>query len=768
MISFRRNTQHWLGMAGVGLAAAGLIAALFSFVLANPDDYFFSAGGDGLQSYFVTTYYALYDSGAHFSGMNYPFGDNFTYPNLQPLIAWLISVLQRLGIPAAEHTVGITNLVALLSVLVTPMVLYAILRRTRMSVLYAAALALIIGFLSPQIQRLGDHMSLSYACFVPILWYFIIRMQEEPLRLRWYGLFVVSSLLMGFVQPYFLACGSFYLLGHVLVLALRRNRSVAQLGRMVVAALLPLLLFRAFLWATDPITDRPPNPYGFLTYMATPRGVFTPYLEPLRSLWVTLFKTEEISFESMSYVGLVGTGVLIISALLLLGRLWLRRHKPRRMLGRSLPQHLQTSLWASALLLVFAFAVPFIFPGFEGWVQYLGPLKQFRALGRFAWPFYYALSVYSAYYLYRLLRYQRQHGVPLLALPWLPLLLAFWAAEAWINISTKANAVEQGIGAKAYLDPATSPVQQMSWAGRQPSDFQAIMPLPYFNKGSDRIDLDGSGASAYQGYKMSLAMGLPVLSTYIPRSSIEQMLRHVQLLSSPLVDKPLLRQFPSDKPILLVVTPDNLSPEEQRLVSIAKPLLKTEGATLYELPIAALAATSLATERAKAAALLPTLPQRAGGLYATTDRGIVHDSFDKSPDRRGRLAPGALYEPIEKQTMLYEGPLPTPADTGRYEASVWINGKMDYGYGFLQIKQFSGGAQVSEQIADGRLAKEIAGDWVRMHIIFTPQKNVDRIQVLYGSRDLLADDLLIRPLNTNVYWLDDQKKPVLNGYQLGQ
>ncbi|TGE20599.1 hypothetical protein E5K00_21635 [Hymenobacter aquaticus] len=768
MISFRRNTPHWLGMAGVGLAAAGLLATLFSAVLRNPDDYFFSAGGDGLQSYFVTTYYALYDSGSHFSGMNYPFGENFNYPNLQPLIAWLISVLQRLGIPAAQHTVGITNMVALLGVLLTPLVLYAILRRTRMGVGYAVVLALIIGFLSPQVQRLGDHMSLSYACFVPLLWYFIIRMQDEPRRNRWYVLFAVSSLLMGMVQPYFLACGTFFLLCHVLVLALRPTRSWPQLGRMAAAALLPLLLFRVLLWATDPITDRPPNPYGFLTYMATPRGVFTPYLEPLRSLWIAVFPTEDIAFESMSYVGLVSTGILAISGLLLLGRLWKRRRQPRRMLGRSLPQHLLTGLLASALLLVFSFAVPFIFPGFENLVQYLGPLKQFRALGRFAWPFYYALSVYSAYYLYRLLRYQRQHRVPLLALPWLPLLLAFWAAEAWINISTKAKTVEQGVGAQAYLDPATSPVQQLSWANRRPSDFQAIMPLPYINKGTDRIDLNGSAASAYQGYKLSLAMGLPVLSTYIPRSSIEQMLRHVQLLSSPLIDKPLLRQFPSAKPLLLVVTPDVLTPEEQRLVSIAKPLLQAEGVALYELPIAALAATTLAQERTKAATLLPTLPKRANNLYVTTDRGIVHLPFDQNPERRGRLAPGAFYEKAEKQSMLYDGPIPTPADTGRYEASVWINGKMDYGYGYMLVKQFSNGTQVDEQVADGRLATEIAGDWVRMRVLFRPAPNVDRIQVLYGGRDVLADDFLLRPLNTDVYWLDAQKQPILNGYQLGK
>ncbi|TGE15653.1 hypothetical protein [Hymenobacter elongatus] len=766
MISFRRNTQHWLGMAGVGLAAAGLIATLFSFVLAHPDNYFFVAGGDGLQSYYATAYYAFHDSGDHFSGMNYPFGENFNYPNLQPLIAWSINVLQRLGIPAAEHTVGITNLVALTSLLLTPLVLYAILRRTRMSVVYAAVLALIIGFLSPQIMRLGDHMSLSYGCFVPMLWYCIIRMQEAPRQWRWYVLFVVGSLLMGLVMLYFLACGCFFLLGHALVLAVRRNRPLDLIWRMTVAALLPLVLFRGWLWLTDLARDRPPNPYGFLVYMSTPRGVFTPYLEPFHSLWQAVFPTEEITFESMSYVGLVGTGVFVASALLLLWRLWQRRRTPGRMRGRSLPHHLHTGLWASALLLLFSFAVPFTFPGFESLIDYLGPIKQFRALGRFAWPFYYALSVYAAYYLYRLLRYQRQRHVPMLALPWLPLLLLLWAAEAWINVSSKAKAAEQGAGAQAFMDPENSPVQQLTWANRRPSDFQAIMPLPYMNKGSDRIDLSGSANSIYHAHKLSLAMGLPELATYVSRPSLEHMLRHVQLLSSSLIEKPLLRQFPSDKPILLVVAPDALTPEEQRLVSIAKPLLQAEGVSLYELPIAALAATTLEQERTKAAALLPTLPKRAGNSYASTDRGVVRNSFDDSPDRRGRSAPGALYQPLETISILYDGPLPTPSDTSRYEASIWIHGKMDYGYGYMRVRQYSNGNTVAENTSDGRLTTEIAGDWVRMRVLFRPQPGVNRVEVQYGSRDLLADDFVLRPLNTDVYWFDAQNHPVLNGYQL--
>jgi hypothetical protein len=43
---------------------------------------------------------------------------------------------------------------------------------------------------------------------------------------------------------------------------------------------------------------------------------------------------------------------------------------------------------------------------------------------------------------------------------------------------------------------------------------------------------------------------------------------------------------------------------------------------------------------------------------------------------------------------------------------------------------------------------------------------ITRLEVLYDSQDLLADDLLIRPADTDVYWLTPQQTPILNGYRL--
>lgn len=771
--SFRRHSHTW-GYVAVTLVAFALMATKMAGPLFNPNHYFFANGGDGIQSYFATSFYALHDQGVRFSGMNYPYGEHINYPNLQPLIAWVIGFLQRHGVPAAYYTIGITNTVALLALLATPAAVYAVLRRFRLPVPYAGLMAVLITFLTPQLLRLGGHTSLSYAFVLPLLWYFIIRMQEEPLAWRWYAWFVGVSLLVAGIMPYFTAAASFFLLGHVVVLTWQRHRAGPLQWRMLVAALLPLLVYRSWLWLTDPVTDRPQNPFGLLVYVSSWTGIFQPFYTPAYEVGHALWPTDPAGFEGQNYVGLV-TGGVLIAGTLLGGWRALRHRRRHRLVRPALPAPLAAGLWAGSLLLLYAFGYPLKWEWFAWLKDHSGPLKQFRALGRFAWPFYYVASVYAAYYLYRLWRYQRRRRVSAWALPLLPLLLAVWGFEAWVALSVKGAEISRSTGAETFLDPQGLVAQQLGWANHRASDFQAIMPLPYYNIGSDKIDLSGTPEGIFNAEHLACATGLPLLATYVSRPSVEQMIRHVQLLSGPLLPKPLLRDFPSNKPILLMVANDSpLTPAEQRLVGLARPLgTPAAEVTLYELPVAALARTDLAAERARAAALLPTLPRQPQGWWTTTGRGVLVEGYDRQPDHRSHLGTGgAFYAAPEQFSRLYDGPLPLPADTGRYEVSVWVNIKNAYGNGNLQINLFAAnGRHLTHQVADGRVATEIDGSWLRVVLPFERPADATRLEVLYDSRDLLADDLLVRPVDTDVYYYVPTKtgrQLVKNTYRLSE
>ncbi|WP_151086626.1 hypothetical protein [Hymenobacter baengnokdamensis] len=761
----QRRPRLWVGALLVGLAATILLLKLFPGMARHPGAYL-NATGDGIKNYYVAAYYARYDSGQQFTGMNYPRGEHINYPDMQPLLAVPLAWAREAGLPLAAHSIGFINFGMLLALVLAAVVLYLVLRRLPLPAWYAGLGALLITFMAPQIARFQAHMSLSYACIVPVQWYCILRILAAPRLARWYIVLGVFNLLVGLLAAYHLGIGSLWLLAFVPVLGWQQGwrRSAPLLARLAATALVPMAVFWVWLKLTDPITDRPPNPWGLLIARSSFTGVFSPSDAPMQQVWRYFFPSTDPAWEGSTYVGTVGVLVLVCSALLALR--YLAHGRWRSVLRPHLPAPLRAGLWAATLLLLFAMAYPFYIPGLRDFVWLLGPLKQFRALGRFAWPFYYVFATYAAYYIYRLWRYLRQHQAPAFALSWLAPLLLLWAAEGYWHIQPVAAAIEANPGAEAFVGEEGNYRQLLSWTSYRPESFQAILPLPYFSIGTDKIAIDGTDAAHYQAFKASLNLHLPLLTTFMSRSSVSETLRLTQLLSSPLIAKDLLAKLPSNKPILLVVTA-GLNPAEQRLVSLAHLIKATPEVSLYELPLAALAATSVAAERAKAAALLPTLTAH-DGLYTTTASGVLLLPFDQRPDRRGRLAPGAFYEPREKFSTLYDGPLPMPADTGRYEASVWVNATTAYGLGNLQVKLYHDTEELEHQVADARVTTEIQGDWVRVAVLFHRPPTANRLEVLYDGHDLLADDLLVRPLHTDVYWRTAQGQLVLNGYPLGQ
>ena len=765
-------------MWAVGITALAWVASLFPAVVRDPNAYFYSNGGDGIKNYFVAAYFMKYDQGQHFSGMNYPFGEHFTYPDLQPLVSGLVSGLRLLGLPGADYAIGLLNLLVLGSMVLTPVVLYAILRRTRLPVAYAALTALLIAFMSPQNNRLDGHMTLSYSCFVPILWYILIRIQEAPRQKKWYVAYGVASIIMALFTAYYLAAAAFFLLAHVVVVAwqeLPRRKQHAWsvwkwLGWLTATALLPLLLFRGWLWLSDPVLDRPTNPFGFSLFVANFNTVFVPVMEPFMPIWQRLLDTGEPNGEGLAYIGMVADLVLVLTLGLVV--VYLVRRRWRKIFRPVLPAHLRVGLWAALLLLLLAMGYPFAIPGLSWLADVMGPIKQFRSMGRFAWPFYYVAGVYAAYYLYRLTRYLRLRwhwGAKASLLPLLPL-LALWATEAYVHSHQKADRIGDVAEARGFVEDANNYTELLSWANRKPADFQAILPLPFYAIGTDKLTIEGSGESMYQSYKAALNTGLPLVAMSMGRSSVGQTLALTQLFSSEIVPKTLVSLFPSTKPLLLLVTPHPLSAGEQRVLAMSRQIATKPGVTLYELPVSSLAATSLPQERALAAAVLPTLRPRAGGLLVTTSKGVILESFSQGKDRRGRLTPGAFHEPLNKFSTLYEGPLPTPLDTGRYEVSVWVNAKTGYGLGNMQVKQFTGDNLVDHQVMGAAASTEVSGDWVRVVVPIRVKAGTNRISVLYENQDLLADDLLIRPVDTDVYHYIGTGKSqqlVKNTYLLG-
>src|SRR6187431_404614 len=167
------------------LAVPGIIIfSAFKKIFPCPSCYLFEDGGDGLKNYYTLDYYVKHDQGWHFTGMNYPYGENIIYTDNQPILAMLLGWLDRNVVDMDHHVIGTLNMLLLLSVYFAVLVCYLLLRRWSVGWWWALATSMCIVFMSPQLLRFHGHYGLGYIVFLPLLFLFVDLMMRSPKR-KW-------------------------------------------------------------------------------------------------------------------------------------------------------------------------------------------------------------------------------------------------------------------------------------------------------------------------------------------------------------------------------------------------------------------------------------------------------------------------------------------------------------------------------------------------------------------------------------------------------
>jgi len=761
-------------LGGLLLVHILLLWARVGPVLWHPTEYLLSPAGDGIKSYFALLYYVQIDHGQQFTGMLYPYGELLTYTDGFPLLAWALNAWKSVFGLSKASVVGALNLTILLSSLPATALLYTIMRRYQVGQLIAACAALLIVFLSPQWFRItGGHLTLALFFAVPLLWYLQLRLMHATTtrqRAYWLAGYILSALLLALAHPYYL------LHALLLPLATAAVQLVQQLGRrpqpwrmplwLALGAVLPVLLFRLWISLTDSIADRPVNPYGFFVYHTNIASVFGPVIEPFAAVFAFIFHTDTPIWEGYAYIGL--PAVLGIGLLLVRGVDHIVRRRWRWIIAPTLPTSLGASLWAATLVLLFAAGWPFILPSFSNLIDWLPGLKQFRSLGRFAWIFYYVIGVVTVVQLWQLYRLLHQRRAGRVGVLLLSLLFLLWGMEAKYQVEAATRPLQDARVADRFISPHDNYFALLSEAGHDPTRFQALLPLPYYSLGSEKFDLGGSEVSVYEGFRAALNLRLPLIAGMMSRTSTTQALSLLRLFSSDLNLKALPAQLPSQRPLLVIASrQEALRPAEDSLLQRgARQLLQTDRVTLYELPLTAFATARPAQERIWFAEHRTTL-LKEGPIWRTAPGpAVIWRSFQNSSATAFFTQPGAAHQKKGLIT-LYKGALPRAADTTSYELSIWAYAKTSDWLPALRYRQLdSSGNEVERREESLKTSTEIHGDWVRFAYTIQLKSPENHVEVALDGNDIVADDLLIRPRSTNVYWLDSTGKPVLNGYPL--
>ena len=445
-----------------------LLFRVFGPLLTQPNHHLFVVGEDALKNYYTPAYYVKYDQGLHFSGMNYPFGEHVVFTDNQPLLSLALNFVDDHLFPVAHLVPGILNLLMIGSILLCMVLVFRLLLRYGLPAWYAIPAAMLITTLSPQIHRIEGHYALAYAFFIPLIWNLLIKAHAGKRRWLGYGLLLATISLFGFLHAYYVLMGAVFSMAYLGLGALLgpTQGRWKKLALALIAGLVPVLVFQGFLGMTDAVGDRPDSPYGFFLYRAYLQGIFLPVEGPLWEAWHRLFHTvKRPEGEAWAYTGLVCATVFVFT-LAKWGKLLFRKYlHPRKLLLPALPGDMQTAFWAGVLVLLFAMAFPFtLLP--ESLIEGLGPLRQFRSLGRFAWVFYYVFGVYSAFYLYLIFRRMRQRGLLVFARWMLVLALLIWGTEAALFLQTKTKRIKEAENENIFRERPDDYGKWLAEAGR--------------------------------------------------------------------------------------------------------------------------------------------------------------------------------------------------------------------------------------------------------------------------------------------------------------
>ena len=732
---------------------------LFPKVILQPNTHLLGHHADALKNYYTPWYHAKYDSTWHwFQGMNYPYGDHVVFADAQPLLSNGIRAAGKVIPSIPDHTVGIMNYVMFLQIIFAALLLWRILLRFHVETRFAALSAAAIAILSPQLIRMGGHFALSYAFVLPLLWWLTLRAQEKPTWGR-EALVGLALFLVSWLHPYFLMVGAIFLTalwGVRLLMRWREHSLWRRIRTIFLSLILPGILFFLLMRLSDPVTDRPANPYGFQDYVASWRTVFLPLAIPKISDFTTDFQTiSDQSWEGLAYVGAMGTTVFLFSFLGGIRKLW--RHRKKKLfplLWRLMPSRnlgINVTVIVALLLLLFAMGFPFgIKP--DRMTELFPLIKQFRSLGRFAWVFYYLWMVYVFYALYRLHRVWR-HRYPLPA----------WGIVGIAFITLFAEGFGQLSHVKLRMPdeaPLMTPGQRAPWLeGINPHDYSSAISLPWFHAGGENIATPQFNTCG-DAFATSIQTGLPLLNVMMSRTSQEQTWEKFQMATEPAQDLEILKHLPDRRPALAIRSALIDTFDGDYLRFGIPPQMAPSKRWIYPLDLfAAQAAFSN-----KRDSVPPPPPNILSPTFALSAPGFGHEvNWDQDGDAPGMFGTKGKRILLRENNFIFKNLFPDAKLGSKYTFSVWaqIRGDLKPRTLFgVMVKNQCDGDVIWSFPTMGTFIRRMEGDWAlcEREVQVNDPLHVVTVNITRWSRlpvDIIIDEFHIRPSGTDAYRLQD-------------
>ncbi|WP_321286870.1 hypothetical protein [uncultured Sunxiuqinia sp.] len=739
-----------------------ILILIFQPILKQPNSYLYSKSGDALKSYFNFSYYLKYDEGIKHDGINYPYGDHLQYINSHPLYVQILKFVDLHIYPIADYGVAILNLSMIISLLLAMPFLFLILRYFKLPIWYAAIVSVILLFLTPQLDRIHGHFEMVYAFFIPMFWYLLLRYRENKKPVLWGTLLVLAGLVGGFTSAYYAAFYSIFLLGVLIadVWMHRRNlKAYLKPGiRLLILAIIPILVVKGLVSVTDWVDDRPNNPYGFYVYHANIFSIFLPFTSSLRNLtgnWINM----DFQWEGRAYVGLPA----VLMAISIIGSAIYRVITKKKGLSQSFfsDQTMNAYLIAATLILLFSMCFPFKW-GFGFLLELLPPVKQFRALGRFSWIFYYVFTVYTAQFVYSLFHKLKQKGHPYTAILLLAFILFSWSVDAKTNIKRSTRGL---FNKNDKLESSDIEYQdRFKEAGVSPAEFQAILFLPFASTCGDKLLFEHGMNAFSEAMKCSFHTGIPLLQSFSPRLSFTHSLSSIQMLADSCIRKTRLDDM-NDKPLLLVCTKEQLTNHETWVQAHANTFWYDKHISLSILPVDVFKNSFENWER-YAKQTSDSLSCN-GGIYSNTSaEKLLFYDFENQKSDVAFTGKGAIYK-RRGQVELFNQTFPKQFQNQEYELSFWLYfDTRHYDMPQPTLHEYDkNGKQIKRIKLNNREVHNVYGKWIRIKMDLQFEPDI-RYQLIVKGKYITVDDLLIKQKNATVFIKSSGSFNLFNNFPL--
>jgi hypothetical protein len=656
----------WLGVAII-FAIATTILLLSHFAI-GPWGCIPDIGGDGAKNNFTYLYHSLYGKGLWFTGMDYPHGDHIVYTD-EPLLS---VIMASIGHVTAEQALAFQWISISLSYAIAIVFVYLTLMHFRVRPALAVIFSCLIIVFTPQLLRIEGHNGLSFACIIPMLFYWTLKYHERR-RLKYSIYMYLVGIIYAFIHPYFgamvLIWASLYVAGYFILTRQSIIEKVKHTLPLFVTAICVLLTWAAVVKATDPIKDRPKTPFTTIYWNTRPRQIITSYISP-----VSLLAKEKGIIgvippkdEGYVYIGVIIGLTIAVSFFIAIWKRYIKKTSARLVNEEVFPA---IWLFVAFAALLFSMGVPFIWK-MEWLYDYLSFFKQFRSLGRFSWIFYYIIAVYTAVMINT--AFSRLQARKKILAAWALVLFAvgLWSYEASGYVRFSRQLAANGV----YNYEMMFSKHEQNWASflkehNYSSDsFQALLLLPYYHVGTEKLWVGDPGWVGTLGSKSGLQLQLPIIDAYLARTSWSQAKKQVKLVAGPYVSKPLLTDIKSRKPFLLLHFPEDRIDEDQRYL-----LEACEFIGFYsQCNVYACYPDRLAANDKKHADMINNLlPQLPVGDTCLANKGTWYvEHFDNNATTH-LFGKGAVKEINIEDTLIASIPITNAADSQRYEFSCWV------------------------------------------------------------------------------------------------